>query len=34
MKGVAQVDQPNKPNDMRFPFNIRLGLGLWKTRIL
>ncbi len=31
MKGVAPVDQPGTPNDMRFPFNIRLGLALWKT---
>ena len=31
MKGVAPVEKTNKPNDMRFPFNIRLGLALWKT---
>ncbi|RBP16831.1 thiosulfate dehydrogenase [Roseiarcus fermentans] len=31
IKGVAPVDRPNTPDAMRFPFNIRLGLGLWKT---
>ncbi len=31
LKGVAPVDLPNKPNEMRFPFNIRPGLALWKT---
>jgi len=34
MKGVAPVDRPNTPDAMRFPFNIRLGLGLWKTAFL
>ena len=34
MKGVEPVEQANKPNEMRFPFNIRLGLGLWRTAFL
>jgi thiosulfate dehydrogenase len=29
MKGVAPVEQAARPNAMRFPFNIRLGLGVW-----
>jgi thiosulfate dehydrogenase len=31
IKGVAPVDQANTPDEMRFPFNIRLGLALWKA---
>jgi thiosulfate dehydrogenase len=31
MKGVAPVEQANEPNEMRFPFNIRLGLSFWKA---
>jgi thiosulfate dehydrogenase len=31
MKGVAPVAQANKPDEMRFPFNVRLGLASWKA---
>ncbi len=34
MHGVTPVSQPNKPNDMRFPFNIRLGLAGWNMVFL
>lgn len=34
MHGVAPVSQPNKANDMRFPFNIRLGLAGWNMVFL
>ena len=34
MHGVAPVSQPNKPNEMRFPFNIRLGLAGWNRVFL
>ena len=34
MHGVAPVSQPNKPNDMKFPFNIRQGLAGWNMVFL
>ncbi len=34
MQGVEPVAQPNKPNDMKFPFNIRLGLAGWNMVFL
>ncbi len=34
MHGVAPVSQPNKPNNMRFPFNVRLGLAGWNMVFL
>lgn len=34
MKGVAPVDQVNKPSEMRFPFSIRMGMSLWNLVFL
>ncbi len=34
LKGVAPVEQANKPGEMRFPFNIRLGLAFWNAFFL
>ncbi len=34
MKGVPPVEKANKLNEMRFPFNIRLGLAFWKAAFL
>ncbi len=34
MKGVAPVEREATPNAMRFPFNIRLGLGVWDKLFL
>ncbi len=34
MKGVAPVEQANRANAMRFPFNIRLGLAPWNKAFL
>ena len=34
MHGVAPVAEPNKPNDMKFPFNVRLGLAGWNLVFL
>ncbi len=34
MHGVAPVDQPNKPNTMSFPFNLRIGLAGWNMVFL
>ncbi len=31
MKGVAPVDEPNKSEEIRFPFNLRPALALWKV---
>ena len=33
-KGVAPVERVNKPNEMRIPFNIRMGMALWKVAFL
>ncbi|NVD98054.1 c-type cytochrome [Massilia sp. BJB1822] len=32
--GVAPVVQPNRASDMKFPFNMRWGLGLWNAVFL
>jgi len=34
MKGVAPVEQADKPSEMRFPFNIRMGMALWNLAFL
>lgn len=34
MKGVAPVAEAARPNAMRFPFNLRLGLALWDLAFL
>ena len=34
MHGVEPVSQPNKENDMQWPFNIRLGLKFWNIAFL
>jgi len=34
MHGVAPVVQPNIPNDMKFPFNLRIGLAGWNMVFL
>ena len=34
MHGVEPVSQPNKENDMQWPFNIRLGLKFWNIVFL
>ena len=34
MKGVTPVERAATPNAMRFPFNIRLGLGAWDRLFL
>ena len=34
MHGVAPVVQPNKPNTMQFPFNLRIGLAGWNMVFL
>ena len=34
IKGMAPVQRETTPNAMRFPFNIRLGLGLWDRLFL
>jgi thiosulfate dehydrogenase len=34
MKGVAPVEREDNPSAMRFPFNIRLGLGVWNKLFL
>ena len=34
MKGVAPVEQANKPAEMRFPFNIRASMFFWNLLFL
>ncbi len=34
MKGVAPVEQANKPAEMRFPFNIRASMYFWNLLFL
>ncbi len=34
MKGVAPVEQANKPSEMRFPFSIRWGMAVWNQFFL
>jgi thiosulfate dehydrogenase len=34
MKGLAPVNQPNKPLEMKFPFNQRWGMSLWNWAFL
>ncbi len=34
MKGLAPVNQPNKPLEMNFPFNQRWGMSLWNWAFL
>ncbi len=34
MKGVAPVEQANKPNGMHFPFSIRMGMAVWNLAFL
>lgn len=33
-KGVAAVDRPNKPTEMRWPFSMRWGLSFWNWAFL
>lgn len=34
MQGVEPVEQANKTNDMRWPFSMRWGLGIWNKLFL
>jgi thiosulfate dehydrogenase len=34
LKGLAPVNQPNKPSEMKFPFNQRWGMSLWNWAFL
>lgn len=34
MQGVEPVEAPNKASDMRWPFSMRWGLGLWNKMFL
>ena len=34
MRGLPAVDTPSPPHELSFPFNVRLGLGVWKWLFL
>lgn len=34
LRSLPASDTPNQPHDLRFPYNIRAGLGVWKALYL